>query len=430
MSHQISSSDLIVVTSTHNRYICNPSPRMRFDLFFILIPLLCNGFSAEMQDPGNNPVISSGPIHQQESVKKVQFNDLNGDVVFVIFNFLNLADLLHMEYRRRHQNYEVKIFRSSEMGLWRHDIHIPTREDKCIEINNYDLGVSYLQHFGNWIPKLKISNEALGPLRSTVINRMANKYTSDSIAQLHLGFIQNGTLQQFLTPFEAVEELILHIHEPINTANLLPFNVTFPKLRRLRITMSADINYHFLDCTLPHLEHIHVDLSFDKTKLHGKQIESLFRRNQQIQTILLQNFPSDFYIQINEYLPNLDNLFIHEIQIQETVRSNSIHLTLHESYPSSLDKLSFSRLQSIELFCNQNLFDNCLAFFRRNQNLSKIYLKAFKGLEASKLIELLATLPDLIEIKTALFDSINIPLLSRIIETHVQLMKFEFFNGI
>lgn len=161
------------------------------------------------------------------------------------------------------------------------------------------LAENILKHFGDLIKNLYIAED----------------FTKDILRR-----------RRCSTPFPEVEYLNVNIKEV--TGDIGSFGQLFPKLRGLSLVLESDIDCSFIDCDLPQLEHLYIRLTNDSRQCID-QIEQFMRKNGQIKSIELSEFPHNFVKVISEVLPIIENLTIPTIDTgNDTVRLENVkHLT-------------------------------------------------------------------------------------------------------
>lgn len=367
----------------------------------------------------------------------IRVPELNEDVLHSISDDLDLAELIEMAatstrfrfiaqavFRRRYRSYDVEILKTNmEHADDEKPYYIYDNDQNQIQINDYKMAINLLRYFGHELHQLKIVNYNFQSHRSTVINRLANKYGSESISALHLSNVKSDTFEQFTKPFNKVEILTCFISSNQSKAHTLSFDQMFPNLQQLFLTLSSDIEYELMNRALPNLRVFNVAIGISVWR-HTERIEEFLRKNPQIREIEISFFPTDFVTVINECLPNLESLSLDEFHIDdETIRFENVKkFVLHNSNPSTLNKISFARLESLEMIYDDVDFDDWAQFFTNHSNLSRLHLEGF---EDDRLAELMAKLPNLIEITIEWNGWISVEDISEIIRNHAKLMTFK-----
>lgn len=227
--------------------------------------VLSNGDAAVRQHQGVRRRAVDG-----DNFGRKKLENLNADVLFLIFDELDLGDMLKLlkdypdkmlsavanEYFwRKYKDYTVQINCTSESN----EIQL-NDEKKCIFVENK--AALFLRLFGGVIRNLKV----LDP--STLVTQYINKYTSDSLIKLQMRFwvgalqilIQNP-LEHFKKPFSELVDFAIFTKGKIKSG-ILPFNQLFPKLRQLELVPLAP-NVDIDEMSMfPHLESVRLDVAF------------------------------------------------------------------------------------------------------------------------------------------------------------------------
>lgn len=304
---------------------------------------------------------------QQKSLKqskncierlKIKFTDLNDDILFDIIDNLPLKDwpsmikinskLLHFvgdAFHRKYRSYEVKIL----------DTHstdgktiVESLTNERVEIHDFDAAVVMLIHFGHSIKRLNIKSEQMSKSEAAVINQLIQTYCL-KVTHLNLGSIKADTLQQFKMPFQNVKELIIIIKEKQVKSGILPMNQLFPNISRLNFAFHENVDLSFIDYEFPMLAHFY---AANDACTQVNRIESMLTKNMQIKSIELEGFPKDYVRIINKHLQNIENLTLSTFNIGDVPlhMENVKNFILYETSPVSIDKLSFSHIDSLQMY--------------------------------------------------------------------------------
>lgn len=373
-------------------------------------------------------------IDQTDS-NKLKFDDLNYDVMRLIFNefgpfeLIQMAEtnskynyLAHEEFRRNYRNHEIRISKCN------HQFRVRNNADTKYIVVSEEMAPSLLRTFGCDIKSLFIFNHFISRNRSASINRIANEYASKSVTQLDVGSIHEDTLKQFTGPFENVEYVKCSIHTKSLPTNIMPFNRLFPKLCSLKIVLYNDLDYNFIDCAFQHLWHLDITIDYNQIKKRDHQINELLRKNPQIKSINAKHFSPDFIIVINEHFPNLEILMIEDFTVQphQTVHFAGVkYFQLETDEPIALDRLSLPQLDAIDMHYNPSALDEWSGFFRRHEHLSRFYMELHENGD-EHIVPITSMLRNLTEITiTSVYRGIDEAILSAIIRNHERLMKLE-----
>lgn len=419
---------------------------MLFIYLIVLTQLLCSTCSDEaitIDELNNTLTPSDLQINQSNGKPRLNFLDLYDDVLYIIVDRLELSELLNAAatnsrithfarnvFRRQYQNYSIE-FRNFRFD--REDGKIRIANSKVIQFYDYKLALIFLRHFGDQIHKFAIYYEMYAEERHVRCNEFISKYASEAVTNLGLNYINDTLLSAFTSPFTNVEQLSGTMVNDLTGVNALSFNEMFPSVKRLKLlSFKFDFNYTFIDCHIPHLEHLLMARYPGTWSNDMLQIKSLFRKNPQIRSLELIRFPLSFPKVISELLPNIETIIIDEFDIgNETVQIDSVknfHLT-DDEWPRSIGNLKFPALQTmLTAFCYS--YDNWAQFFQNQRNLTKLEILASMHTEEDELIRLVSDLPNLIELRILprYFRSADIEgveVITSIIRNGEKLQKFE-----
>lgn len=203
--------------------------------------------------------------------------------------------------------------------------------------------------------------------------------------------------------------------------------------------MYDSLNYNLLDCFFPQLEHLELEFSTDQTERVGEKIEGMLRRNPQVRTVQIANFPDDYVKVISDLLPNLESLVIDDhFRINETVHFENVkHFAIRSKWPDTIERMSFARLESMNMEYSSNngimpppvdILQKWLKFFRNHQSLSKLFLFAERRMPDDHLLALIDSLPNLVELRIQIIGYMNPETINEIIRSHGQLRTFVWYS--
>lgn len=259
------------------------------------------------------------------------------------------------------------------------------------------------------------------------------KFGVSNGGRLNLGEIYEDTLKQFTEPLKYVEDLSFSVVDVVDVrTGPLALNQVFPNLRRLTLKLDSDVDYTFLGCHFPHLDELNVMLS-DYSLERINQIAELFRKNPQIRSFKPFYFPKHYAKVISKLLPNLENLSLQKLEIDSgIVRFEHLkHLTFYLCYhPRSIDKLVLPIIESLTMSYAPDMFNSWSAFFNQHQHLKRLHMDVNSGEEMDfKFVQLTAQIPNLLQITINGAHDMNAQIVTKIIQSHKQLMKFEYKNS-
>lgn len=247
--------------------------------------------------------------------KKINFIDLFADVHFLIFETMGLVDLANLIetypqlsplaidiFRRKYKNNDLflqRIYSEAEIQAQFLD------STALFETYNFEQILNILKHFGSEIHRIEISSYNIHNNESALMAQFINKYCGDSLTHLVVFPIKENTFSEFTVPFVKLQELYFQadIYLTKIKVPLLPFNQFYPNLRRLALILRPNIDYSFIDCEFPQLDHLYLSIA-DEAWQTG-HIEELIKKNSHIRSVDLQEIPEDYIKTINKLLPHL-----------------------------------------------------------------------------------------------------------------------------
>lgn len=351
-----------------------------------------------------NNSCSSGT--EQNGGIKLEFSDLNGDIIYQIFSQLPLRDLVNIAQTNfKHSLIAVEVFRRMHR----------------------DVGLKFQNSIVLWTPFEMISNSR------TIAYTL--KHFGKYLKKLLIDYNHNGftALDKLKVTFEQVEEITCTISKNFNETK--SWNQQYPNLRRLKLNLFVKIDISFINCKLPHLEYLSLkffdlDIYSGDTKL---QIEEMIEKNPTIRGMEVYNFYPGFLMMLDQKLPNLENLTLSTLK---TESENSIHLRniknldLFIHYPphAVIEKFSLPHLESLKMYYNSEYRNEWNTFFQKHTNVSRlhvtipcnclIYMQQFN--------EIMINLTNLVEISAGTIRYTGIHPITQFIGSHGKLNIFRF----
>lgn len=351
----------------------------------------------------------------------IQFDDLNIDVLYNIFDQIEFKDLISLtelnpkyrelitrHYALKHRVQEKLIhFQSS-------NVQRISFEGNSIKISNTRLSVKFLRNFGQWISRIKLDRY------NSLVGSAMNKYCSESLAELSFPYnVQNEILWQ--NPFKNVSKfhlMMTNCYPKYNDSTNL--NEKFPSLRHLHIEFVQGFSSNNYVCHFPHLEHMEFP-RHTRTKTYIGEVE-VFERfmglNPQIRNVhldlkldLSQNGSLELLQITNEKLPNLEVLELTAYTFYSTQEVGDSNTTIHFKNVEKLIlhvynertkalPIVFDRLKEIEIgqsnYSGTNV--NWLRFIATNRGLQILKANYMLNSEQWRLIG--DNLPLLEEVQT------------------------------
>lgn len=386
---------------------------------------------------------SSGYEPDLYEEKKTQITDLNDDVLYLILNRLELKILLNVVkvnskfsnianavVRRKYQNYKIEISvpTSSTSRISLYEVK------NQIKIYNISWALNMLKYFGNSFRSLKIEENNMDSIDLSNVYQFVDKYCSKSLKQLQLGLSEHASLDKFMMPFEAIEELHIQVMQNVQIVNnTKPLKEIFPNLRKLTLFSFHGVNFSFINSELSHLEHFRIDGS-DRHGINVKNkenIRQLIRKNPKIRNIELYISDLSLVTLISQHLPNLENLSLSALSDgNETVRLENVkNVILEQAYVGSIDKLLMPRLDSLKIKYNSKDFNKWKEFFRNHIQLRRLHLTETHYIFNEMPVQVDVLTADLINLDDVIFkvfDYMGIRPIIQFIENHKKLNKFQF----
>lgn len=373
---------------------------------------------------------------------KLQFSDLDTDVMYIIINQLELDDLLNLEevdikcmalvaevMRHKYRHGQLNIITQRRDGF--------PRKKSCEQFDNNQhqltlhdvpLALRVLKSFGGYFQAIKFSCAfgLTGTKCSNLdkIGQYINEYCSKTVKRLDLD-TADDLLKTFSKPFEAAEEL--SIHSTIDkTYSTIRLNELFPQLRRFDSDAKMN-NYGFINGTFPHLQHF----SLFSSATFSHHVKEFIQKHPTIQSVDSHTRDPSMIKFISQQLPNLENLTIHEINLFEYVQFERLkHLDWSCRYVNSMDKFSVPRLESLKIG-NYIPVDSSkwMQFFRSITQLRRLHVAGSSGLAQRSMFDLNQFTVDLSNL-TEITVSIDTEFGSVVafFENHRQLNKCNFVN--
>lgn len=320
-------------------------------------------------------------------------------------------------FRRKYSDFKISI----SLQNWSGRKYSVDMSLKLILINDLQMFSDLLNVFQNYIRNIDIWNR---PNCSVTANQIVNEFGSETITKLQLGIINKEILCQFSVPFKNVDMLAIEIHTDIDGIKL---SELFPNLRKLHIKVLNEANYDFIDCKFPHLEDLNIAYSNLQEWKRNENIIGLMKKNPQIRSVNAVTTPSKFIEVVNELLPNVEHLkFVFNDHRNKPLHFESVkHSVLYSSPIGSIKNLTFSNLELFEITYASDQLNKYTDFFRKHRNLGRLHLTEVWGTTLD-LERLTAGLPNLVEVIVGNYSGTDIGDISKFIQNHQKLLKFQF----
>lgn len=326
---------------------------------------------------------SNGDDLNDPSAKvETQFEGLNNDVLYVIFHKLEWDDLVslvqvnsrfefiaHEVVRRKYKQIDQLRMRCTEYNI---GSHIITNRNR-LEIYNIHFALNVLKYFGDYFTMIKV--EYYHDLTKIgQISQYLNEYCSKSLQNLELIVTDDfNILETFTKPFDAVEEL--NIQSSVDEfSEAIQLNKTFPRLKRLTLKSDRAVNYSFIRCDFPSLEHFSIYVNNLRDVTNNENVRELIRRNPTIRSIQPQVRDWSLIIFISKHLSNVENLTIFELRNEALHFENIKNLAFLMPTIDSIDKISVPRLDSLKIRLELRNYDKFMAFLSNHTQLRHLHV--------------------------------------------------------
>lgn len=391
---------------------------------------------------------------QNTSENMAKFSALNEDFEYAMFENSNVQEILQFakhsrasDFVKKHifpvkyQNYMFTMIPIND-GDVDEDRRVLQREND-ISIYGDTFILDIIQFFGRSIKKLHIfRSNLISEERSATIHRNLNEYCADSLTELNLGATHENALTQFQKPFSKLERLHIHIQKR-QMQPIRPLNEIFPRLKELTFEMydsSVDFQFNvneFIGSEIPYMEHLeYLDIEISlvgRSEIENieNQIEKMLNKNPQIRGLAYKGRLGNHLINaINEYLPNLDNFSINAVdsETQPISLDHVKHFFLRSGAAVRIERFSFPQLDTVSMVYSYQIQmeptrKSWIEFFKNHQNLRKLNCHLYDG---RGIADILDELPNLQEMQIRFYPQFAFNLISRLIESHRNLLKFEF----
>lgn len=301
-------------------------------------------------------------------------------------------------------------------------------------IRDYQLLLNTLKYFGGVIQKFEMVRASLEPSVIKTICTYLDKYCASSLIQLNVGVTKEYWLDALKGPFKNLNEFTFDAgHEKVpRRSKTVSVSEKFPNLRRLSLN-----NYHrkksaiYLNGQLPQLEY----LSIANVDQSDNEFDKFLKENPSILSLEITGFPKNFISTIHRFLPNLENLTIGRhgfdgyIEIDEPIHFENLNVFHLRSYdPRTLTKISFSHLQELLMYYENDEVNKWIEFFKMNHTFTRFHIYEETHLDDidSKMLNLINELPEsVVDISIVSYSGLEPETIAQIIESRENLMKFQ-----
>lgn len=404
---------------------CEQIQRMKLISLTFLAVLLSHSCSS-----GNDSLNQSGKV-------KTQFSDLNEDDLYIIFQYLELADLFNVIETHSdlsyvtgkvfHHKYRFNRLEISTQNLdgFEQVIKEPFKEaPNLLTIHDVQLALKVLKHFGEYFQEIKFSYlYDLSEFNLNQITRLLNEKCSNSLIQLELE-MRHDLLEKFTGPFAAVEDLTIGSRN-VQFSEGIRLNDLFPQLKRLKLVLSKS-SYNFINSTFPNLEHFHIYTS-ETNHLNDGNVRELIHKNPTIRSIEPLIRDSSLLEYISQHLPNVEHLTIYSALNGNFQFKNLKSLDFSFGDVDSIDKLSMPCLESLKFKYFPIQSSKWMAFFKNYTQLRHLHFaNTFSMHRLRNLDELTADLEHLTEVTIEMIIDDEIDPIAAFLSNHKELNRCSF----
>lgn len=379
-------------------------------------------------------------------LKKVRLSDLNADCLLLILERLEFIDLLNMGqanqqfllvathvFKRKFTDYQIvisndfpypvankpiQLINVAGIQINSHIISMALNHLKrlknvrdlkasstniqrngAIEIKNYDLIGKSFKYFGQFISKLKLIYEPSRHLQAKFLATMINKYSAHSLTNMQLNYCTENIMKYLTTPLINVKTVTFGGSFDAGK-NALPIHKLFPSIESLFLDTYYTDTVDYFDRYMPNLRHMYMRGSYFQNAIFKsrRSFGNLITRNPQIKSISLYYTPPEYIKTLNLLLPNLQNLSISHIHLNDDeIHFQNVTSFIVEPLLNSPQTLHFPRLQSLYMTYELAHRAPWLDFLKEHNHLSRFHMK-YVHLNDETLREFVAQLPNLLEL--------------------------------
>lgn len=368
------------------------------------------------------------------------------DVQLNILESLDLKDLLSVAqtnryfsslaeyiFKRKHSHKIIKIFDSNA------NIGDDTLDGgDIIQIHSVRNILAFLKHFGRSILYLEIVfNSNATPLAgSTLINEQISLHCTESLVQIGIATYNRSFFDRMTRPFKQVEDVTIRGLWKTSNNSVIHFNERFPAMRRLHLLSVQIPDKWCIDQTFLNLEHLTVEtLNFKgSTSFSDTDLITIIKRNPQIRSLKLGRYSRQLLVDINNSLPNLENLeLIHYILNNDPESAGAISfkrlkkLTIYPGYKSISNNFRFGNLVELNTDAYPSVKNWWTDILRDNHNLTALHLN--RGCANDKTLkEILSAKLKLIEISFTICRDDSYGHVIDFVQRSEQIKKFHFLK--
>lgn len=370
---------------------------------------------------------------------KMKITNLNLDCLFIIFEHLNLTDLLNVAeidddihsmaatvFRHRYRHKRIII----QVGDYKYLLNDDDDYD-YLAIYDNQMAENVIRKFGSVISRMDMLYFPYNKEVYSRFSRLVAVYCSDSLVDFD--FNENFHLNHLSRPLKNVERVVYIPTIPNGRMEYPPhgkMNTMFPALRRLTMDRPY-LDDNFLNCTIPNL--VHLELLETPDHFERSPIKDLFASNPHIQSFQTRRATQQFLDILMENLPNLTHLTLTECYMENLTnhfdRVTTLKIVQSKRFESHL---TFSNLQELSIEYEKMNLAGLGDFLYRNPTVIRFTLGIREG--SNELFEQIAShMGNIVEITLLHLDMIvkkrsvsiiSADTISNFIKNHDKLQRF------
>lgn len=330
--------------------------------------------------------------------------DLDVDVQLVILEQLDFSDLISMaDTNRQFYSLAENVYRRKHFKNWVNILdpvltqRKKTRKyDDHLNIYNFDTALLFLKHFGHLISKLGITyTDFMRHTDSTEINQAINLYCSKTLIHLQINILRSFKddhdcfFKSMIKPFERLEVLSIGGRFKSLTSSNLSFAELFPTVRRLSLEYVMVLDKSSINCKLPNLEYLHMDISQHKLERPPKRfleddVVQFLKHNSHIKSLTLGYCNRPFIKVACDILSKLESLELSHYSYypvwddgRDIYIKNVKKLTLDApSNGIAPMNVIFEDLEEFHFDGQTNQRGSWIDFVKLHRHLKKLYVKS------------------------------------------------------
>lgn len=387
----------------------------------------------------NSSTSSNQSRNRCNSMNKTEFMDLSIDCKLLIFEELDVENLLKMARLNSHlKSLAIYVFQrkfASKKVIIGSDALfegiIVGRSHISID---YSFSLKFLATFGHLIKSFEILNSQIPPEHLVSFGMLVNEHCSDTLVE----FTMEGemyVLDGMKKPFESIVNVTFESNENISHNCSVKLNELFPKVQRLNLNLYLGQRKNF-DCHFPHLHDVHIGYATCRD-----DYVQFLTKNPQIRKLSSSYIHLEFLQDIKTLLPQLKSLGFEMKHFQltegpkvqfENVKEVLIHAKSEDS--TAVEKLSetmeFENLERLSFSFTDKQFgadvvnkidDKWIDFIGNHKKLKK--LNIIRGcIDEAAILKLSSMLNRLIETQI-ICEEISMRTVSKFIENNTDLIR-------